>query len=250
MAGQSELRIDEQGSGRPILVLHGGGGPATVSGLAGRLAESFHVLTPTHPGWNGTARPEGIAGVADLAAMYLLELDDRGLRDVAVIGSSMGGWIAAEMALRDRNGAVGRVVIVDGVGADIPGEPIVDFFALDPRGIAEHSYHEPDKFFVDPATFSAERVETMRGNMAALRAVAGERMFDPTLLGRLPDMRFPTLVLWGESDRIATPEYGRRLAAAMPRARFEIIARAGHLPQIEQPEATVAAIAAFLAMPS
>ena len=117
MTSDMELKLDEQGSGKPVLVLHGGGGPVTVAGLAAHLAEHNRVLAPTHPGWNGTARPEWVSGVDDLAMLYLRVLKERGLRDVTVVGSSMGGWIALEMAVRDLGGLIDRVVIVDGVGA-------------------------------------------------------------------------------------------------------------------------------------
>ena len=238
MAMDVELKLDEQGSGEPMLVLHGGGGPVTIAGLVAHLAQNGHVLVPTHPGWNGTRRPEWLSGVDDLAMLYLRLLKARGLRDVTL-----------EMAVRDVGGLIGKIVIVDGVGVEVSGESIVDFFALTPRGVAEHSYHEPDKFFVDPATLPPERVALIRGNIATLRIVAGTRMFDPKLLRRLGQVDIPALVLWGESDRIATPTYGRALAAALPHARFELIERAGHLPQIEQPEATFAAIDKFVDLP-
>src|SRR5689334_11341664 len=85
--------------GRPVLVLHGGGGPLTVAGIARHLSESgaARTLTPVHPGWDGTPRPGWCTGVDDLALAYLHLLQDRDLRDVLVVGSSLGGWIAAEM---------------------------------------------------------------------------------------------------------------------------------------------------------
>lgn len=250
MGRKIDVKIEEIGSGRDVLVLHGGGGPVTVAGLAAHLGQSAHVLTPTHPGWNGTERPEWIAGVDDLAMLYLRLLRDRGMRDVTVVGSSMGGWIALEMAVRDLAGLIGRIVVIDGIGIEVAGMPGADFFSLTPRGVAEHAYYEPDKFFVDPATLPPAQVAMMRDNMAALGAVAGAQMFDPKLRGRLADVDIPALVAWGESDRIQTPAYGREVAAALPNARFALIERAGHLPQLERPEATFKVIDAFLAEPS
>src|SRR6266566_2271175 len=94
------VRIDERGSGRPILILHGGGGPQTVAGLAAGLSRA-HVLVPTHPGFAGEPRPEWFDSIDDLALAYLDLLERLDLHDVLVIGSSMGGWIASAMALRD-----------------------------------------------------------------------------------------------------------------------------------------------------
>ncbi|NUR61134.1 MAG: alpha/beta hydrolase [Catenulispora sp.] len=236
------------GTPRVALVLHGGGGPATVSGIAAHLSESMRVLTPTHPGWNGTDRPDWLSDVAALADVYLDLLTAAGHRDVLLVGSSVGGWIAAEMAARADAGRVGGLVVIDGVGITVDGHPMTDFFALDARGVAEYSYHDPERFYVDPTSLTDEQRTQRIGNMTALRALAGDPyMHDPTLSARLADIAVPTLVLWGESDRIATAGYGRAFAERIPAARFELILRAGHLPQLERPEATFGAIDAFLA---
>ncbi|MDT7745869.1 MAG: hypothetical protein QOE59_4947 [Actinomycetota bacterium] len=99
--------VDDRGTGRPVMVLHGGGGPASVLGLSARLAADHRVLTPTIPGFEGTPRPDDCRTVADIAARYLEVLAEQDLHDVVVVGSSVGGWIAAEMALQ--SGADGRV---------------------------------------------------------------------------------------------------------------------------------------------
>jgi pimeloyl-ACP methyl ester carboxylesterase len=239
------LKIDVMGTGRPALVLHGGGGPATVTGLAAHLGESREVLLPTHPGWNGVSRPEWLDSIEELAMLYLRELKRRGLSDVLVVGSSIGGWIATEMAWRDVGGLIGALVIIDGTGALVADEPMPDFFSLTPRGVAEHAYYEPDKFFVDPATLPPERQQTMRANMATLKLVAGEP--SPKLLRRAGDVTIPVLAIWGDSDRIVTPGYGRAFASAFPNGRFALVARAGHLPQLERPEATFALVDEFAA---
>ena len=97
-----DLPVSESGdpASRTALVLHGGGGPRTVAPIADHLASTMHAFAPTHPGWDGTPRPESIASVADLASGYLALLLSRGERDVVLIGSSIGGWIALEMAIQ------------------------------------------------------------------------------------------------------------------------------------------------------
>ncbi|MGW5249116.1 alpha/beta fold hydrolase [Streptomyces sp. NPDC004129] len=241
------LTLAESGAGRPVLVLHGGGGPATVTGLADHLARTAHVITPTHPGWNGTPRPDWLTGIDDLALAYLHLLHDRGLRDVLVVGSSLGGWIAAEMAVRDQAGILTGLVLVDAVGVAVEGEPIRDFFALDARGLAEYAYHDSERFYVEPAEVPAAQLVLRQGNMAALHTFAGgPSMHDPKLLRRLGRVRIPVLALWGESDRIVTPAYGAAYAAAFGDGRLVVVPEAGHLPHIERPEATFAAIDAFL----
>ena len=241
------LTLSEAGGGRPALILHGGGGPFTVAGLADHLAATMHTVTPTHPGWNGTPRPDWFSGVDDLALAYLHYLEDNDLRDVLVIGSSLGGWIGAEMALRDGAGRLSGLILIDAVGVEVEGEPVRDFFALDARGVAEYSFHDSERFYIDPATVPPEQAALRRANMATMRAVAGDPyMHDPKLLRRLGRVRIPTLVLWGESDRIVTPAYGAALAAAFQGAQFEVVERAGHLPQLERPAATFALVDAFI----
>jgi len=225
---------------RTALVLHGGGGPATVANLVAHLAPSCDVVAPVHPGWEGT---DPVAGdtIRGLAARYLDDLPPGSW----VIGSSVGGWIAAEMAAQDTRGAVGRLVLIDAVGVEVPDEPIVDFFALDARGIAEHAWADPERGFVDPATLPPERVATLQGNGLALRQYAADPyMHDPDL--DLTRVTAPALVLWGSADRIVTPGYGKAVAARIPGASFVLVDDAGHLPQLENPAGTFAALDAFL----
>ncbi|MGV9270888.1 alpha/beta fold hydrolase [Kitasatospora sp. NPDC003701] len=246
-AADLSLTLSEAGTGRPVLILHGGGGPATVAGLAGHISRTAHAITPVHPGWDGTHRPEWLIGIDDLALAYLDHLRDRRLDDVLVVGSSLGGWIAAEMAVRDTGGLITGLVLIDAVGVHVEGEPITDFFALDARGVAEHSWHDPDRYHVDPAGIPADELARRGANMATMRTLAGDPyMHDPELLRRLGHVRVPTLLVWGESDRIVTPAYGAAYADAFADGTLAVVPGAGHLPQIERPEATTALIDAHL----
>ncbi len=240
------LMFTDAGAGRVALILHGGGGPFTVQSIGAHLATSMRVIIPTHPGWNGAERPAWLTSIRDLALAYVRLLKSEGLRDVIVIGSSIGGWIACEMALHDDGGLIGGLALIDSGGVEIAGQPVVDVFSLTPRGIAEHSYHNPDRFYVDPATIPPELAARQRANMATMRLLAGDSMCDPMLLNRLRWVQAPTLAIWGDSDRMYTPGYGRALADAFDNARFTIIPNAGHLPHIEQPGATFAALDAFI----
>ena len=223
------VRFNEQGSGRPILVLHGGGGPQTVFGLASALSRRAHVLTPTHPGFAGEPRPEWFDSIDDLAFAYLDLLERLDLRDVLVIGSSMGGWIASAMALRDTTRLSG-LVLVDAGGIQVEGHPIADVSSLTPDELSALSFH-------NPATVTPEQVGARAANFRALYVYdQGQGMGDPKLRRRLRRVRIPALVVWGESDGVIDPEYGRVYAQSFPDARFQLIPEAGHLPQIEQPE--------------
>ena len=240
------VHIDERGSGRPILVLHGGGGPQTMFGLASALSRRAHVLTPTHPGFAGEPRPEWFDSIDDLAFAYLDLLERLDLRDVLVIGSSMGGWIASAMALRDTTRLLSGVVLIDAGGIQVEGHPIADVSSLTPDQLSALSFHNPAPFRVDPATVSPEQVEARAANFRALYVYdQGQGMGDPKLRRRLRRVRIPALVVWGESDGVIDPEYGRAYAQAFPDARFELIPEAGHLPQIEQPERLLNLVRSF-----
>ncbi len=231
------VRVDEQGNGRPMLLLHGGGGPQTMFGLASALSKRAHVLMPTHPGFSGEPRPEWFDSIDDLAFAYLDLLERLDLRDVLVIGSSMGGWIASAMALRDTTRLLSGLVLVDAGGIQVEGHPIADVSTLTPDQLSALSFHNPAAFRVDPATVTPEQAEARAANFRALYVYdQGQGMGDPKLRRRLRRVRIPALVVWGESDRVIDPEYGRVYAQSFPDARFELIPEAGHLPQIEQPE--------------
>jgi pimeloyl-ACP methyl ester carboxylesterase len=246
--GPVDVTVAERGEGHPILLLHGGGGPATVSPWADKLADARHarVLTPVHPGFNGTPRPEALDSVRGLARTYVALLGQLGLRDVTVIGNSIGGWIAAEMAVLGSD-RVSGYVLVDAMGIEVPGHPVADFFSLTMAQVAQLSYYDPDTYFVDPASLPAQVQAAMAGNRATLAVYGGTAMADPSLAGRLAGVAAPVLVVWGEADRIGDPDFGRAYAAAIPGARFELLSHAGHMPQIETPDALIDVVWSFAA---
>ena len=241
--GAVPVTYSDRGTGRTFLLLHGGAGPQSVTGFADQLAEAgpARVITPVHPGFAGTPRPGGLSSIAGLARLYVSLLDRLGLTDIAVIGNSIGGWIAAEMALTG-SARITSTVLVDAVGIEVPGHPVADFFSLTLDQVADLSYHDPSSFRIDPASMSAEQQAVMAGNRGALAVYGGTAMTDPALGARLGQISVPALVLWGDSDQIADPGYGRAYAAAIPGARFHLLPATGHVPQIETPAQLLSAI--------
>ena len=241
--GPVEVTVAGYGSGQPFLLLHGGAGPQSVTGFAEKFAAAHdvRVLAPTHPGFGGTPRPEALNSVGGLAALYDALLGQLGLEHVTVIGSSIGGWIAAEMALL-ASPRVSGVILVDAVGIEVPGHPIADFFSLTMDQLLQRSFHNPEPFRIDPAALPPAAQAIAAGNRAAISVYAGTAMADPTLLSRLGSLDIPALVLWGRSDQIADPDYGRAYAAAIPTARFRLLPDTGHSPQLETPEQVIRAI--------
>ena len=243
--GPLSLQFDDVGRGRPVLVLHGGGGPLTVARFVEAMSADARVIAPVHPGFGGTPRPDDLARIEQLADAYAALLERLELADVLVVGFSIGGWIANALALRAGERLRG-LVLVNGAGIVVDGEPCADVFSLAPQQLSALSYHDPARFGLDPATLTDTQKAGMAANMKTLAVYGRARdMGDPALRARLADVRLPVLVVWGESDRVVTPAYGRAVAAAFPDARFELIERCGHMPQIEQPARLLALVRAM-----
>ena len=244
--GPVPVSLAERGAGHPVLILHGGAGPQSVDGFAGLLAAEgpAQVLVPTHPGFGGTPRPAGLDSIASLARVYAQMLDDLGLDDVTVVGNSIGGWIAAEIALL-ASPRVSGVVLVDAAGLVLRDHPAADFFSLTMDQVADLAYYRPDAFRLDLDHLPDQVKAMMAGNQAALAVYAGPAMADAGLLGRLAAITVPVLVIWGEADRMIPVEHGEAYAQAIPGAKILLLPEAGHLPQLEAPDRLLAAVRDF-----
>jgi pimeloyl-ACP methyl ester carboxylesterase len=245
--GPVRVTVADRGAGRPILLLHGGAGPQSVDAFAELLARSgARVIVPVHPGFGGTPRPDYLQTMRGLALTYTRLLDQLGLTGVTVIGNSIGGWIAAEMAIH-ASPRIGRVVLVDAGGLELHDHPAADFFSLTPDQVTELAYYQPDRFRVDVAALPEQVKAAMAANRAALRDYTSQGMTDPELLGLLGEVKVPALVVWGEADRIYPMAHGEAFAKAIPGAQLVTIRAAGHLPQLEAPDALLAAVREFTA---
>jgi len=244
--GDIPVTVTERGQGSPVLLLHGGAGPDSVAGFADLLAtrHTLRALTPINPGFSGTPRPEWLDSVRKLAEVYRDLLDHLDLADVTVVGSSIGGWAAAELALAASE-RVGRLILLDAGGLDSAEHPAADFFSLTLDQVIDLSYANPDAHRIDLSAMTDAQKAVAAGNRAALLTYGGPSMADPELAQRLAGITVPTLVIWGEADRMMTPAYGKQYAAAIPSAEFYLMPNAGHLPQIEAPDALLALFEQF-----
>jgi pimeloyl-ACP methyl ester carboxylesterase len=243
--GEIPVTVTQRGQGRPVLLLHGGAGLDSVAGFAALLAGRLpaQVLTPVHPGFGGTPRPAALDSPRKLGELYRNLLGQLGLTGVTMVGSSVGGWIAVEAALAapDR---FARLILLDAVGLDSAGHPVADYFSMTLDQVFDVSFAHPDRYRIDLATLTDEQRAVAAGNRAALEVYGGRSMADPGLAARLAGITMPTLVVWGEADRMVTPAYGQEFAAAIPGATFRVLPGAGHLPQIEAPEVVLSTVQA------
>lgn len=247
------IELIRRGRGRPLLFLHPAIGLKPTDPVLDELAKTFAVLAPSHPGFGKSELPPHITTVDDLAYFYLDLMEALDLRDVTLAGVSFGGWIAADIAIKS-TARVSRLVLADAVGikvSDREQRDIVDIFTTRQSEIDRLAYHDPKLGAVDHAAISDEDAETLFRNREATALFAwSPYMYDPKLASRLHRIRVPTLFLWGASDRIATPDYGRAYSRLIPGARFELIDEAGHYPHLERPETFARRIADFAGAPA
>ena len=247
--GTVDLTFTESGKGQPVVVLHGGAGPMSVTPWGELLArmKPARVVMPTHPGFMATPRPDSLKDVRGLARVYAALIRELKLENATIIGNSIGGWIAAELALLAPT-LVHKLVLVNATGIEVPDHPVADVFSLSMAELSQLSYHNPQRFRIDPSKFTPEQTAMLATNRAALKVYGGGGV-DTGLRARLRTLTQPVLVVWGEADRIVDSDYGRAYAQAMPNARFQLLSGAGHVPQIETPELLVETLWPFIAEP-
>ncbi len=219
-------------------MLHGGDGPEEQLPFFDRMAEHYEVIQPVHPGFAGTPIPEHFDNLQDLVFLYLDLIDSLDLKDATLLGFSMGGWAAAEIAVMNTQ-RFSKLVLVDSVGVK-PGGPfdrdIADVFALSPAEQLRITWRDPSKA-PGAATMTDEELQMLAANRVALGFYTWEPyMHNPKLPYRLHRIDIPTLLIWGESDGIVSPEYGQSFCDMIPGASMVVIPDAGHAPQIEQPD--------------
>jgi pimeloyl-ACP methyl ester carboxylesterase len=243
------LEVVERGHGRPILWLHGEEGLDPGARVLDLLAGHGRVLAPSHPRFGHSPDVDTIDTVDDLAYLYLDLLGEQDRRDAVVIGCSLGGWIAAEMAVRcsDR---LARLVLVAPLGikvGDRETRDIPDIFALHPDEVLQLQYRDPARARVDPAALSDDQLTVIARNREATALYGWEPYFhNHKLRQRLRRIAVPTLLLWGAEDRFVTADYyGAAYREAIAGARLEIVHGAGHFPHLEEPEALAERIRAF-----
>ena len=250
--GGTQLEMIDKGKGRPILFLHPHIGLHGADPFVDRLASNARVLAPSHPGFGRTGLPKGFTSVDDIAYFYLDLLDQLDLREVLLVGSSFGAWIAMQLAVKSTQ-RISHMVLLDPVGAKFgtrEASDVVDIFAVAQPKLHEFSYHDIAHAHRDYASLSDEELAIIARNRQSTALFAwNPYMHDPKLALRLHRIRIPTRVLCGASDRMMSPGWGRRYTEVIPGAGgdagYREIPAAGHFPHIEQPEAVARLIGEF-----
>jgi pimeloyl-ACP methyl ester carboxylesterase len=257
--GSLELEVLRRGKGRPILLIHDANPISPHAPFVDMLARHREVIAPSHPGFGASPRPTDFDTMYDLIHLYLDVLDVIPAPVVSVVGFGFGGWIAAELAVAGAR-KIDRLVLVDSVGIKLGGRDerdIAHFFNTDPAELNRRAWHDPARrpegvyglgwqATITDAMSDAEMVSLARNWDSLCLYGWKPHMFNPQLAFWLRRIAMPTLVLWGGSDRIVTPDYGRAYAQRIPGATFRLIPAAGHHPELEQPEAFVEHVVSFI----
>ena len=244
-----ELESVRRGAGRPILLLHGFQTIDHDARFLELLSHRGEIIAPSGPGFGQSPRPKDFDTVYDLVHFYLEVLETLPGEKVTLVGFSFGGWLAAEVAVACSH-RLDRLVLVDPLGVKISDREtpdILDIFNQPPDEVRRKSWHDPERFAPDFNAMSDEALITYARNREALCLYAWHPyMHNPQLPRWLSRIKAPALLLWGESDGVVTPDYGLAYSRLIPGSKFELIERAGHHPEIEQPEVFVERVARFL----
>ncbi|MGH6670910.1 MAG: alpha/beta fold hydrolase [Xanthobacteraceae bacterium] len=248
MVNGTRIDLIERGSGRPFLFLHAENGIEPALAAIDHLAKAARVIAPTHPGYGRSDLPKGMRTIDELSYFYLDMLDQLDLRDLVVVGVSLGAWIAAEIAVKS-SARFSKLIMANAVGIKV-GEretrDIVDVFALTEKEFLDVAYCDPARGARDYGALpDAEVLAAARAREATARFAWNPYFHNPRLKTRLHRIRIPTLFLWGAQDRMLSDAYGRAYCALIPGARFETIDRAGHFPDHEQPKLFAEKVLAF-----
>ncbi|HTJ24748.1 MAG TPA: alpha/beta fold hydrolase [Candidatus Limnocylindria bacterium] len=235
------------GTGPPLLFLHGSGGVAAWLPWMDRLAERYDVIIPDHPGWGRSEMPAWLDTIHDLAYFYLDFIEALGLAQVDLVGNSLGGWIACELAVRSTI-ALRRLVLVSPAGLRVPGVQKFDIFAHSHEDVTRRLFHDPalaERVLAQPVDEAALDLQ-LKNRFATARVAWQPRLYDPHLAKWLHRIDVPTLILWGEDDALLPAAYAAEFARLIPGARVATIPQCGHLPHVEKPAVFAQHVEAFL----
>ena len=238
----TRLLVRRAGAGVPMLYLHGTQGLGSWLPCFDTLARTFDVLAPDHPGFGRSDDPGMIDRISDLANFYLDAIDVLGLDRIHVVGHEIGAWAGLEMALRSPK--VAKLTLIGAAGLHVDGVQKGDFFISRPDEWPALFFNDlvlGTRFF-DEAFAGQDAAIPHRNRMMAARLAWHPRLIDPHFGKWLHRVKVPVHLIWGEADRIIPPSTAAGFMKRIGQATLTTIAGAGHFPQIERPDAFVAAV--------
>jgi pimeloyl-ACP methyl ester carboxylesterase len=250
--GRVPIRVHVQGAGPAVVFFHGPWG-LTWGPFLDALARHFTVYAPEHPGTT-PGEPDTIQHVDslwDLVLCYDELLEHLKLRDVMLAGHSFGAMMACEVAAM-HSSRVKRLVLIDPIGLWRNNAPVINWMLLGPPEMPAYVFEKPDGAAAK-ALFSVpddpEEAALARTRLTWAMGATGKFIWpipDKGLKKRIHRIAAPTLLVWGEGDRLVPRAYAKEFAGRLADTRLEVVAGAGHAPHLEQPESTARVVQAFL----
>jgi pimeloyl-ACP methyl ester carboxylesterase len=251
MFNVSLMRGGPSGKDAPLVYLHGAGAQSDWEPFLDMLAQDFDVIVPAHPGWPGSEGLDHLDDVVDMALFYLDFFDALGLSSVNLVGASLGGMFAAEIAVV--GGAyVEKLVLSEPAGLWLDEHPTLDFFVVSPDELMRALYVDVEAATARrPAPNPEDKEAFAKANLDRQMAMAATSKFvwpipDKGLKRRIHRIKAPTLIVWGEQDGLIPPVYGKEFQRLIPGSRLEVIPETAHVPMSERPEEYVRVVSEFL----
>lgn len=242
-----EIGLMRGGSGEPLLFLHGARGGGQWLPFMEALSREFEVLVPEHPGFGKSETPAWLDNVGDLAYFYLDFMEKLRLRGVHLVGASLGGWIAAEVAVRNHT-SLASLTLVAAAGLHVKGVPKGDMFMWSAPELARNLFYDQKyaewMLLAEPGE-EQQNLE-LKNRLTSAKLGWQPRLYNPHLGKWLHRIAIPTLIVWGANDKLIPPAYARAYGDAIPGARLTVFENCGHLPQIEKAQEFVATVTQFL----
>ena len=244
----TKVELLRGGSGAPLLYLHGAGGEVAWLPFFDALAKDFTVYIPAHPGFSHSGSYDKIDSIHDLVFHYIDLMEILKLDQPFVAGFSLGGWLAAEIAVHHPT-RLRKMALIDAVGIKVESAPIADIFAPAPPQARELFFYDPESELAKtmvPDIPSPEMLEAfLRAREGTARVGWNPYLFDPRLRERLYRVIAPTLLIWGDSDRVVSLEHAKAYKEGIPHSKLSVLDKCGHCPPFEKPSETAALIASF-----
>lgn len=244
----AKLHLRRGGKGAPLLYLHGVQGLPDSHKAIEQLSQRFDVLAPDHPGFGNSDAPDWIDDAGDLGFFYLDLLAALDLKAVHVVGASLGGWIAMEMAIRS-TARIKSLTLADAAGIRVAGTARGDMFIASPAELAKLLFagEEAAANWFASWQASPDGLDTYDKNRhAAAKYTWQPRLYDPKLERWLHRIDVPTQILWGAEDRLIPPAYAKALAALIPGASIAMLPECGHMADIERPALFADTVSRFI----
>jgi pimeloyl-ACP methyl ester carboxylesterase len=237
------------GEGPPLLYLHSAGGETDWLPFHELLARDFRVHLPAHPGFALSSGLEQIRDIYDMAWHYVDLLDKLGLKQVPVVGFSLGAWLACEIAIL-RPELISSLTLVAAAGLHVPGAPMAELFIDDLAKLRKLLFHDPNSSAVNlalPTGLDDPRILMwLRAREATARVGWNPYLHNPRLKDHLRRIRVPTQVVWGRQDQLIPLAHGEAYAAAIGGAKLHVLENCGHMVPFEKPEELAARVRAHV----